>query len=199
MSSPCRARSARDPVRCRHPESRSARGTPGTRRGLYSCDLGAWYRHHGQMGNTGQLALIRRLADAVARVSDADDRRLVMDELAVLSGAGWLRLDELARRPYWGMSPLDEIAGWARFAVPGAAAVEVIAAAMCRDGRIREAAVSRLAAVPGPAAASAVAVRVGDWVPEVRSAALAALQKRDDLADAAAVVPVLLARVSGLS
>jgi hypothetical protein len=47
----------------------------------------------------------RVLADAlIDAVAEADPVRTarVMDRLAGLSGPGWLRLDELARRPYWG-------------------------------------------------------------------------------------------------
>jgi hypothetical protein len=68
-----------------------------------------------------------------------------------------------------------------------------VAASMCRDGRIREAAVEHLAARRAPAAAAALAVRVADWVPEVSSAAWAAVSARTAPQDAAAIIPVFLA------
>jgi hypothetical protein len=91
------------------------------------------------------------------------------------------------------MSPLDGVADWASSTAPGAATVEVVAASMCRDGRVRQAAVIALAGVPEPVAAAALAVRFADWVPEVRSAAVAAIAARSGYGDAAACVPVLLA------
>jgi hypothetical protein len=53
--------------------------------------------------------LIRALADVV---TDPDPARvaLVTARLARLSGPGWLRLDESARRSYLVQSPLDEVA-----------------------------------------------------------------------------------------
>ena len=64
---------------------------------------------------------------------------------------------------------------------------------MCRDGRVREAAVAVLARMPGPVAAAVLAVRTADWVPQVSSAAMAAALGRSGAGDAAAVVPVMLA------
>ena len=64
---------------------------------------------------------------------------------------------------------------------------------MCRDGRVREAAVARLARTPGPVAAAALAVRTADWVPQVSSAALSAALGRTGAEDAAVVVPIMLA------
>jgi len=69
----------------------------------------------------------------------------------------------------------------------------VVAASMCRDGRVREAAVNALGRAQTPVAAAALAVRVADWVPEVRSAAWAAVSARTGASDAAAIVPVVLA------
>ena len=115
-----------------------------------------------------------------------------MDQLAGLSGPERLRLDELARRPYWGQSPFDAVADW----LPVLAAGDVVAgvaASMCRDGRIREAAVGLLAGRPAPVAAAALAVRVADWVPEVSSAAWGAVSVRTGPQDAAAIIPVCLA------
>ncbi len=116
-----------------------------------------------------------------------------MARLAGLSGPGWLRLDESARRPYAGQSPLDAVPSWRLVLASGSAPAGLAAASMCRDGRVREAAVAALARTPGPVAAAALAVRAADWVPEVGSAALAALAGRTGPGDAAAIIPVLLA------
>jgi hypothetical protein len=64
---------------------------------------------------------------------------------------------------------------------------------VCRDGRVREAAVLALAGMPGPVAAAALAVRTADWVPQIRSAAVTAVSARLAPGDAAVVVPVMLA------
>lgn len=138
----------------------------------------------------------RELADALAgAVTDPvpATAALVMARLAGLSGQGWVRLDELARRPYRGQSLLDQAAGWRPFLATGDAPARVVAVSVCRDGRGREAAVAVLARMPGPVAAAALAVRVADWVPEIGSAASAALAPRTGAGDAAAVIPVLLA------
>ena len=137
----------------------------------------------------------RVLADAlVAAVAGADPVRTarVVGQLAGLSGPGWLRLDELARGPYWGQSPFDAVADWLPLLAAGGDLAGV-AASMCRDGRIREAAVEHLVGRRAPAAAAALAVRVADWVPEVSSAAWAAVSARTGPKDAAAIIPVFLA------
>jgi hypothetical protein len=141
-------------------------------------------------GGAGRV-LAGALIDAVAEADPVRTAR-VMDQLAGLRGPGWLRLDELARRPYWGQPPLDAVAGW----LPLLAADDAlagVAASMCRDGRIREVAVKLLAGRRAPVAAAALAVRVADWVPEVSSAAWAAVSARTGPEDAAAIIPVFLA------
>src|SRR5262245_21336507 len=113
--------------------------------------------------------------------------------LARLSGPGWLRVDDLARRPSWRQSPLDDVANWRPFLAADTAVAGVVAASMCRDGRIREAAVQVLSGRADPVAAAALAVRVADWVPEVAAAARAAVSARTGPEDAAMIVPVFLA------
>jgi hypothetical protein len=61
-------------------------------------------------GGAGRV-LANALVDAVAEADPAGTAR-VMDQIAGLSGPGWLRLDQLARRPYWGQSPFDGVADW---------------------------------------------------------------------------------------
>jgi hypothetical protein len=48
-------------------------------------------------GDAGRV-LIAALADAVTEADSVRTAR-VIEQLAMLSGVGWLRLDELARRP----------------------------------------------------------------------------------------------------
>jgi hypothetical protein len=132
------------------------------------------------------------LADAVTDPAPAKTAQ-VMAQLASLSGPGWLRLDESARRPYLRQSPLDKIADWQPLLSPGGTVPGVVAASMCRDGRVREVAVTDLARTPGPVAAAALAVRVADWVPQVGSAASAGLALRAGPEDTWAIISVLLA------
>jgi len=148
------------------------------------------YGHDDLVNGSKDRELTGALADAV---TDPDPARtaLVMARPAGLSGPGWLRLDELARRPYAGQSPLDKVAGWRPVLASGHAPAGAVAASMCRDGRVREAAVAALARTPGPVAAAALAVRTADWVPEISSAASAALAGRTGPGDAAAIIAVL--------
>lgn len=148
--------------------------------------------HDNRVDGDVDRVLARALADAVTE-ADPGRAALVMARLAGLSGPGWLRLDEAARRPFCGQSPLDEVADWRPFLAASAATAGLVAASMCRDGRVREAAVIVLARVPGPVAAAALAVRSADWVPEIGSAALTAMSARSGPEEAAAIVPVLLA------
>jgi hypothetical protein len=157
-----------------------------------SGDQAAWYGHDGPVNRSKDRELAGALADAA---TDPDPARtaLVMARLAGLSGPSWLRLDESARRPYAGQSPLGKVADWRKTLAAGDTPADVVAESMCRDGRLREAAVAALARTPGPVAAAALAVRAADWVPAVSSAASAALADRTGPGDAAAVIPVLLA------
>jgi hypothetical protein len=143
--------------------------------------------------------LIAALADVAAEPDPVRFAR-VTGQLAELDGPAWLRLDDLARRPSWRYSPLDSVADWRPMLAGDGALAGVVAASMCRDGWIREAAVTVLAGLPVPAAAAALAVRVADWVPQVSSEAWAAISDRTGSEDAAVVVPVflvLLQRVRG--
>jgi hypothetical protein len=139
-------------------------------------------------------ALVPALADVVIRADRGKDAQ-VTAQLAGLNGPGWLRLDELARRSQWSwsQSPLDYVADWEPVLTAGTSLAGLVAASMCRDGHVREAAVRALGRAPASLAAAALAVRVADWVPEVRSAAWAAVSARTGASDAAAIVPVLLA------
>lgn len=141
-------------------------------------------------GDAGRV-LAGALVDA-ATAADPVRTARVRDQLGRLSGPGWLRLDELARRSYWRQSPLDAVPDWLALLAAGDV-LAGIAASMSRNGRVREAAVKLLADLRAPAAAAALAVRAADWVPEVSSAAWAAVSARTGPGDAAAVIPVFLA------
>lgn len=139
-------------------------------------------------------ALVAALAEVVVE-ADRGKAAVVVAQLAGLDGYGWLRLDELARSPYWSwrQSPLDNVADWEPVLVAGTSLAGLVAASMCRDGHVREAAVKALGRARAPLAGAALAVRVADWVFEVRSAAWAAVSERAGADDAAAIVPVVLA------
>jgi hypothetical protein len=154
-----------------------------------------WRRDRGHDGwvNGGMdPGLPGALAKATTDAAPASTT-MVMERLARLDGPGWLRLDESVRHPYPGRPRPEEVPGWRAALASRSAPPGVVAASMCRDGRVREAAVAVLADMPGPVAAAALAVRVADWVPEVSAAAEAAVGRRTGPHDAAAVVPVLLA------
>lgn len=163
---------------------------------------GAGARHDERMNDKAGRALVESLAEAV-NDAEPDAAARVMTRLAGLDGRGWLRLDESARGPFWGQSPLGQVTGWQwrlgrvagwRSRLAGEdSGLAAVAGSMCRDGRVREAAVAWLARTPGPVAAAALAVRTADWVPQVSSAAVAAVLGRTGAQDAAVVVPIMLA------
>lgn len=165
---------------------------PRTRRTGNPGDPAARVRHDEPVNGSTERELTSLLANAVTDPAPTTTT-LVMARLAALSGPGWLRLDESARRPHPGQAPLDTAAGWPPVLAGGGSEVGVVAASMCRDGRSREAAVAVLARAAGPVAAAALAVRIADWVPEVSAAASAALATRTGPGDAVAIIAVLLA------
>lgn len=148
--------------------------------------------HDERMRDTEGRALAEALDEAV-NDGDPGAAARVMTRLAGLDGRGWLRLDEWARRTYWGLSPLGQAADWPGRLAAEDSGIAAMAGSMCRDGRVREAAVARLAGTPGPVAAAALAVRTADWVPQVSSAAVTAALGRTGTEDAAVIVPIMLA------
>jgi hypothetical protein len=154
------------------------------------------------MNDMAARALAESLAEAV-KDANPDTAARVMTRLAGLDGRGWLRLDESARRTYWGQWPLGQVTGWWlrlgrvtgwRLQLAGDDnGLAAVAGSMWRDGRVREVAVAMLARMPGPVAAAALAVRTADWVPQVSSAAVAAALSRTGVQDAAVIVPIMLA------
>ena len=150
------------------------------------------FGQYGRVNSDRYHALADGLARAVTDPGSAATAELWMS-LGGLTGLGWLRVDESARRYGAGSQLHSGLAGWQR--CPGAAVSHpwAVAASMARNGRVREAAVRALAGIAGPVASAALAVRVADWVPEVSAAASAVLASRTGPEDAAAAIAVLLA------
>ncbi len=149
--------------------------------------------HDGPMAGDLGRELIGSIADVLTGADDRGPER-VLARLSALSGREWLRLDEAARlRSPWHQSPLDRVPDWRPLLAAGQDQVAAIAASMSRDGRVREAAIAVLAGMPGSVPSAALAVRTADWVPQVSSAAAAALVARVVPGDLDLVVPVMLA------
>jgi len=80
--------------------------------------------------------------------------------------ADWLRLQ--SERVAFRAEDLDRLA-----ALPPTDRIEVLAVASLADGFVRQAVVERLSAIPGPEVLRYLMPRIGDWVAQVRQAALA--------------------------
>jgi hypothetical protein len=143
-------------------------------------------------------ALVASIAEAIAG-RDAAGLVGVVARLGALSGPQWLRLDQEARRGWPGDSPLDmrgigyQLLAEAKAGQDPFALVTAVAVSMVRDGHARQAAIAVLSRLPGPVAGAALAVRAGEWVAQVRSTAWVAVRARTTSADAAGIVPVMLA------
>ncbi|AEW96430.1 hypothetical protein SCATT_40590 [Streptantibioticus cattleyicolor NRRL 8057 = DSM 46488] len=138
----------------------------------------------GPAGTGELLAEVRRVAAA----GRAQDRGTALDELLRAPPEVLARLDRAARRP---AAP-----GTGRPALPGDAdPLTLLLASFDPDGRVRRAAVERLARRGGRPAAAALALRCDDRVPQVRDGALAALLG-NAVPDEAAVAVRLLIRLA---
>ncbi|MEV4534448.1 hypothetical protein AB0J82_11525 [Asanoa sp. NPDC049518] len=96
--------------------------------------------------------------DAALRTLDAADARW------------WLGFDE-SLRSHWSWAFHGSWPVVARVARGGFDALDVVLAGCHADGRIREAVLARLATLGSPAATTLLAIRTGDWVPQVRDRA----------------------------
>ncbi len=126
------------------------------------------------------------LADvrAAAAHGTTRDRRAALDQLLHAPPRLWCDLERAARRTPWGHPrPPNGI----RTADP----LHLVLASFDADGRLRQAAVERLAGHSGPYAAAALALRTDDWVAEVREPAVAALLTHVAPDEAAAAVRLL--------
>lgn len=99
-----------------------------------------------------------------------------LQALSALEGREWLLLDGAARwfRPATG-TPVSGVRGWLGPSADEPTSFVAIVASLHVDGRIRERATRVLAQRSGPLVASAVALRLMDHVPQVRDAAVSAL------------------------
>ena len=106
----------------------------------------------------------------VARDGDAAAQGAALDAVGGVAARWWLALDESLRQRWWW------VPGWSRgialdLAEGDLDTLRLVVAGCHHDGRIREAAVLRLADRQHPAAVAVLALRACDWVAEVRQAA----------------------------
>ncbi|MHB9859913.1 hypothetical protein [Streptomyces sp. YIM S03343] len=141
-------------------------------------------------------------ADELARLLLAVDRdgdpELLAATAQLLLRAGprvWFLLDTTTRRawwpaPHWSATAIQRLA-------QGESSYLGLATTACHpDGRVREAAVARLAELNGPLAMPSLALRAADWVPQVRDRARKSLEQQlaePSAATLLAVAPVALA------
>lgn len=125
---------------------------------------------------------------AAAEGGSPYDRAAALDELLKAPPELWLHLDRFARAGGGG------IAGSVAVPEPGGGngLLWLLVASLDRDGHVRQLAVEGLAAIGGPLAAGALALRTADWVGEVREPAVAALHRRTAPDEAAAAVRLLV-------
>jgi hypothetical protein len=139
-----------------------------------------------------ELALLLLAAD---RVGEAGLLEQAEQVLRRAEPRLWLSLDAVTRRSWW------HVPGWWAAAVERLATGEpglvgLVVASFHPDGYVREAAVARLGELEEPLAAAPLALRAGDWVPQVRDRARLALEHRlaePQGATLVAVAPVALA------
>ncbi|GAB4057178.1 hypothetical protein GCM10028775_59310 [Catellatospora paridis] len=109
-----------------------------------------------------------------ARDGDDDLRSTALQALAGASGGWWARFDDALREKSWWVPRWSQQAALA-LADDNADLVTLVAAGCHHNGRLREAATSRLAEHSHPAATAVLALRSADWAHPVREAARAAL------------------------
>lgn len=117
-----------------------------------------------------------------ARDGDTHARETALDALGAASARWWLVVDEALRRRWW-WAPR-----WSRSIavdlVDGELdTLQLLVAGCHHNGRIREAAVVRLADRQHPAVTGVLALRAGDWVTEVRQAARTVIAGRPSPVD----------------
>jgi hypothetical protein len=106
----------------------------------------------------------------VARDGDASARNAALDALGTAGVRRWLAVDEALRQRWW-WAPRWSRGIAADLADGDLDTLRLVLAGCHHNGRIREAAVVRLADRLHPAATAVLALRAGDWVAEVRQAA----------------------------
>ncbi|WP_433720705.1 HEAT repeat domain-containing protein [Actinoplanes sp. CA-051413] len=125
---------------------------------------------------------VLRLVELLVEADSRDDELAARTALSRLGGRPRLlvRLDERIRRITWRYA--DESAPafdmlLRRFAKGRRTPIALAAAALHRDGRVRERAVVAIAARPLPELVALLVLRADDWVPQVRNPARAALTR----------------------
>ncbi|MDI5970389.1 hypothetical protein POF50_013725 [Streptomyces sp. SL13] len=155
-------------------------------------DSGRW-RPLCRAAETGRRVAADVLLDELRGVLErgtAEDRKIALDELLLAGPRLWLSLDRYARA-----GTARRAAGGraepARALPPDADPLRLVLASFDADGRLRQAAVERLARRSGRFAVAALALRTDDWVPAVRDPARAALLAHVAPDEAASAVRLL--------
>lgn len=126
---------------------------------------------------SGEAGAAERLGSALMRVDRAGDAELRREALAVVSAVprAVLRLDESARGPCYA-PPVPWVAhAGHRFTSGSGGVIATALASLHADGRVREAAVTRMVTDAVPESAPFLVLRSADWVRQVRSRARAGL------------------------
>lgn len=122
------------------------------------------------------IELARQLI-AISRDGAPRDRAIVVATMRTASARFWSRLDEELRRAWHGV-PVWSHDLAARLVEGEDDLLRLTVAASHPSGYLREAATTLLAMTPDPVAVTMLALRTGDWVPVVRTAARKALADR---------------------
>ena len=132
----------------------------------------------------------------VARDGDAAARGMALEVLGAAPARRWVAVDEALRRLWW-RAPrwTRRLATELRHGQPDT--LSIVLAGCHYNGRIREAAVGRLAGPADAAATAVLALRSCDWVPQVRQKARAVVGERPVSATLAEVAFALAARRHG--
>jgi hypothetical protein len=151
-------------------------------------ETGRWERLC-RAASTGRRAAAEVLLDEMRAVDvggTTRKRKQVLEQLLASPPQLWLHLDYFARHSRYGAASSMSL-GMSVHADP----LRLVLASFDADGRVRQAAVERLARRSGRFAAIALALRTDDWVEQVRELAVAALLDRVAPEEAAAVVGLL--------
>ncbi|SNS77116.1 hypothetical protein SAMN05421812_101724 [Asanoa hainanensis] len=125
------------------------------------------------MSRLGRTAGTSELAQRLLELPASGRAAARADALRTLNEADagwWLGFDE-SLRSHWSWGSYSSWPIITRVARGACDALDVVLAGCHADGRIREAMLARLAALGGPAATTVLAIRTGDWVPQVRTRA----------------------------
>src|SRR4051794_32388815 len=128
---------------------------------------------------------------AAAEAEQAAEELLVSADASV-----WRSLDLAARRSWW-RAPAWSKTAQKRLASGHAGVLGLVVASFHPSGYVRETAVARLGDSAGPLPPRALAVRAGDWVPQVRDRARASLAQHLTSVDGLLAVGALAEAFAG--